>query len=338
MCGRRGRFIVLGSSGECLPVNRSGLLAAARDSAGSMYSSCDSGSAPDDDNEDDEDDDDAEYLSARGSFDNNNEQHATDNGPSAAVVAAQQRCHDYARKYAMELDSLENRFQFAEKLRAALSQSLSGGSGDNYTASTDETSDGGGSTGFVLRDDSLCDVDDECFGELARNEEKRWLERHEGGGANGDRRSAAKGGCVARGASTAESSSYSFSTDYSSELEEVYEQFSKWLDGDAPTLENGTAGGVRPQLDTRDEAILSFASSLLKRTLSESFVGVSLTDSACVSSTDSLAAEESGRQEEFESRRNRLILSSRSLSLELQKQKHRIAAQLVSGGEIKEGD
>lgn len=83
------------------------------------------------------------------------------------------------------------------------------------------------------------------------------------------------------------------------------------------------------QLDTRDEAIVSFAQSLLKRTLSESFVGMPLTDSACVSSTDSLAAEESNRRE-FETRRNRLILNSRSLSLELQKQKHRIAAQLVS--------
>lgn len=85
-------------------------------------------------------------------------------------------------------------------------------------------------------------------------------------------------------------------------------------------------------LDTRDEAILSFAQSLLKRTLSESFVGMPLTDSACISSTDSLAAEESSRRE-FETRRNRLILSSRSLSLELQKQKHRIAAQLVSRSE-----
>lgn len=32
------------------------------------------------------------------------------------------------------------------------------------------------------------------------------------------------------------------------------------------------------ELDPRDEAVLSFANSLLKRTLSESFVGISLTD------------------------------------------------------------
>lgn len=67
------------------------------------------------------------------------------------------------------------------------------------------------------------------------------------------------------------------SSDFSSELEEVYEQFSKWLED--PIIKENV-----DKLDPRDEAVLNFASSLLKRTLSESFVGVPLTD-GCISST-----------------------------------------------------
>lgn len=61
------------------------------------------------------------------------------------------------------------------------------------------------------------------------------------------------------------------SSEFSSELEEVYEQFSKWLED--PIMKENVE-----KLDPRDEAVLNFASSLLKRTLSESFVGVPLTD------------------------------------------------------------
>lgn len=50
----------------------------------------------------------------------------------------------------------------------------------------------------------------------------------------------------------------------------------RWLDNE-PLLKDKVK-----KLDSRDEAILSFANSLLKRTLSESFVGVSLTE-GCVS-------------------------------------------------------
>lgn len=42
-----------------------------------------------------------------------------------------------------------------------------------------------------------------------------------------------------------------------------------------------------------------------------------------------LQADENA-SEDFENKKNRLILGSRSWSLELSKQKHRIAAQLVS--------
>lgn len=143
---------------------------------------------------------------------------------------------------------------------------------------------------------------------------------------------------------TNESSKYSFSTELSSELEEVYEQLAKlvynilelmislnlinsdkffssrWLDD--PILCDKTR-----ELDPRDKAVLRFASSLLKRTLSESFVGVPLTD-GCVSSAG-VSAEETSMQS-YQQKRNKTILSARSLSLELAKHKHKLAAQLVS--------
>lgn len=126
----------------------------------------------------------------------------------------------------------------------------------------------------MLTEDSM----DEEFYKSPLTQEQKWLTEYH----NNQNRSSQKN----------DSSSYSFSTDYSSELEEVYEQFAKyiqilvhyyykfkiylylhrWLDGDAALNENGN------KLDSRDEAILSFANSLLKRTLSESFVGVPLTE------------------------------------------------------------
>lgn len=226
MCGRRGRFIVLGSSGEVLPVTRSMKLAATKaDSAGSIYSSC---------NNSESDDDDGEFLSACGSFDNNNGDETSMTAPVVDGVKAQanatattkttdnnHNCHDLPQKYAKEIEQLETRFTFAEKLRAALSQSLSGGSAD-YTASTDDdltAGDENGSTGFVLREDSL-DMED-CFSELGRMREKCWLERHvDNGLMNG-------GGLNNNNNPSMSSSSYSFSTNCSSELEAMYEQFSK---------------------------------------------------------------------------------------------------------------
>lgn len=138
------------------------------------------------------------------------------------------------------------------------------------------------------------------------------------------------------------------SSEFSSELEEVYEQFSKWLDD--PILKENV-----DKLDPRDEAVLNFASSLLKRTLSESFVGVPLTD-GCISSTCKLfaasiseisarlrktnalisllfrlgiPAEENSMQNYQDKQKNRQIINARSLSLEVTKHKHRLAAQLV---------
>lgn len=101
----------------------------------------------------------------------------------------------------------------------------------------------------------------------------------------------------------------------SPELEEVYQQFSKWMDS--------PAGDEHvDRLEPRDEAVLNFANSLLKRTLSESFVGVQLSDNCS-------EAEESLLQSYQDKHSNRQIINARSLSLEVAKQKHQLAAQLV---------
>lgn len=54
-------------------------------------------------------------------------------------------------------------------------------------------------------------------------------------------------------------------------------------------MEDPITGDKARELDPRDEAVLSFANSLLKRTLSESFVGVPLTDGCCSSTGDFLS-------------------------------------------------
>lgn len=99
----------------------------------------------------------------------------------------------------------------------------------------------------------------------------------------------------------------------SSELEEVYDQFSKWLQD--PILETDTGCSRKRELNARDLAVVEFAGSLLKRTLSESFAGIPLTN-YCESKPDG-------------PKKNKLVFNAKSLSLELARQKHRLAAQLV---------
>lgn len=101
-------------------------------------------------------------------------------------------------------------------------------------------------------------------------------------------------------------------------MEEVYEQFSKWLKD--PIIE--TERETKRELDQRDLAVLEFAGSLLKRTLSESFAGMPLNEGG-ISTTNA---------EENFNKKDKVILNARSLSLELARQKHRLAAQLVGIG------
>uniref|UniRef100_A0A336LHU1 poly(ADP-ribose) glycohydrolase n=1 Tax=Culicoides sonorensis TaxID=179676 RepID=A0A336LHU1_CULSO len=281
---RKGRFIVLGSSGECLPVNRKPI------SHDSLYSSCES---------------------------SNDEFHSAHESPEINSDADDD---EFMKRYSNELDTPERRMSFAKKLRDALKSSdlsfcSESSIDENYAVgisiSGSQTNDpnitlrrGAGSRGFML-DDS---IDDEFYKDSLQ-EEKEWVEKFKG----------KQNGPIQR-KDTGKSSEYSFSTEFSSELEEVYEQFSKWL-------EDPIEKDQPREYDPRDAAVLRFASSLLKRTLSESFVGIPLTD-GCVSSTG-VSAEESSIQS-YQQKRNKMILNARSLSLELAKHKHRLAAQLIS--------
>ncbi|GAB0099238.1 Poly(ADP-ribose) glycohydrolase [Sergentomyia squamirostris] len=287
--GRRGRFIVLGSSGECLPVTRRSL---SQCTSSSIYSSCDSS--------------DDEFHSARDSVRESDDDEDDE---------------QFARKYTNDLDTPERRFSFAQRLREALQQS------ESYTESTEDSYACGisvgdskncdnairvkraGSDGFVLQADS---VDDTFYDECLKYGDKMIrtdsVQNEKNGALNlQDRRNSSK---------------YSFSTELSSELEEVYEQFSKyglWMED--------PVGEKERELDPRDAAVLKFASSLLKRTLSESFVGVPLTE-GCVNSVGN-PAEESSIQS-YQQKQEKPILNSRSLSVELAKHKHRLAAQLIA--------
>jgi hypothetical protein len=112
----------------------------------------------------------------------------------------------------------------------------------------------------------------------------------------------------------------------------LYTPFSRWLDN--PIDDKNRV------LDTRDQAVLQFANSLLKRTLSETFVGVPLSDDGfyslssgstgdAVSPTTATECREGGKSASH--KRNKFIISARSLSLELSKHNHKLAAQLVGG-------
>lgn len=202
---RRGRFIVLGSSGECLPVNRQSSLKV-NNKANNFF-------ANGDDVTDDEDD---IFYSARNSI--NQEEIESDDSHGGEFFDHQ--------RYSIELETPENRFRFAQQLKDALKLE------NGYTDSTDDCSlqdddfdDGyavdinvtggliddkhikirrGTSTGFILEDEmSLedCEVLPRLNSEMKRS---RMMKRNK----------------------TGDSSKYSFDTE-SSELEEIYDQMAK---------------------------------------------------------------------------------------------------------------
>jgi poly(ADP-ribose) glycohydrolase len=85
---RRGRFIVLGSSGECLPVTRQPL-----ESSKSIYSSCESSEE--------------EFVSAKTSLDDGSED------------------ENFHKRYSIDLETPERRHTFAQRLRDALRREVS---------------------------------------------------------------------------------------------------------------------------------------------------------------------------------------------------------------------
>lgn len=272
---RRGKFIVLGSSGECLPVKR--IESVCKTPASSCSSS-------------------DEYHSAKTSLDDG---------------SGDDECN---RQYNVDFETAERRLSFAQRLRDALKrESENSSSESNYavgiSVSGSKVEDANiklkrkGSTGFMLNEESL----DEAFLQNSLQQEQEWIDKFKNKQSALSKRDSMK------------SSDSSFSSEFSSELEEVYEQFSKWLKD--PILE--TDKETKRVLDQRDMAVLEFAGSLLKRTLSESFAGVELTE-GCLNSISSNADDQSLVN------KSKIILNARSLSLELARQRHRLAAQLLT--------
>ncbi|CAK1548425.1 unnamed protein product [Leptosia nina] len=300
---RRGRFIVLGSSGECLPVTRNSGLQSAETQEDSLYSSCNSS--------------DDEFHSANSSFD--------DAGSEDEGRGESGRPNSF--QYSKELSTEERRLSFASRLREALKREAensctTSSTGDWSTDSSSyavgvsisgaEVNDNdirvkrGGSVGFVLTEEDTVEN---------RKPPRRLLSRKE----------------------TGNSSKYSFSTEYTSELEEVYEQFNQWLND--PIADHESHDIKNRELDSRDLAVIRFAGSLLKRTLSESMAS----GGTGVGAGGLEAAELYGRDTRERVAPRRLALAARSLSLELARHRHRLAAHLlnqlankiVSGGSCK---
>ncbi|XP_012272787.1 uncharacterized protein LOC105695623 isoform X4 [Orussus abietinus] len=274
----RSRFIVLGSSGEILPVTRRSI------GQMSVYSSCNSQSTD-------------SYHSAKEMIDDEPEEEE----------------QKLSRRYSAQLDTPERRGTFAQRLKDALKRENTA----TETSSTNSSGESsyavgisvagshvddqniklkrGGSRGFVLRDETV----DEEFLKESLEAEQKWLGRfRQNQPVQFHRRD------------TRASSRYSFSTenssDFSSELEEVYEQLSKWLDDPIDADENR-------ELDARDRAVVRFAGSLLKRALSESFAGVPVQEGEPQPLIDTDDAHQ----------RHKLALAVRSLSLELTRHKNK---------------
>ncbi|KAL6429300.1 hypothetical protein ACFW04_008186 [Cataglyphis niger] len=287
---RRNRFIVLGSSGEVLPVTRQlGQM--------SVYSSCNSQSTD-------------SFHSAKETIDEEPEEE-------------EQKLN---KLYIAQLDTPERRGTFAQRLKDALKrESTATGGMTSSNTSSGESSYAvgisvsgshvgdqdikvkrGGSRGFVLRDETV----DEEFLKESLEAEQKWLGRF--------RQSQ---GPMFQRKDTSASSKYSFSTEYNSdfcsELEEVYEQLSKWL-------EDPIVADESRELDARDRAVVRFAGSLLKRALSESFAGVPLQEGEPQPFIDANDV----------SQQHKLALAVRSLSLELARQKNRRQQSVIESEDI----
>lgn len=99
------------------------------------------------------------------------------------------------------------------------------------------------------------------------------------------------------------------------DLEEIYEQLTRWLDEPEENKLTAEGDSIRRR-KIRDNTVVQFAESLLKRTLSESFVGVPLTDGVL---GDEYFDENFVLNGETADRVKTVV---RSLSLELAKHKH----------------
>lgn len=115
---------------------------------------------------------------------------------------------------------------------------------------------------------------------------------------------------------TGDSSKYSFDSD-NSELDNICDQLSKWLNDPLDSRDR--------KLDARDKAVLKFADSLLKRALSESFLGENIDETVL---EDMVTTEDYGSLTTQQKRK--VIRNFRSLSLEVAKHKNLLSSVGVS--------
>lgn len=307
---KRGKFIVLGSSGECLPISRREPLLQKtsptkddpprktpvrddvprkRPQVKQQFTSMD--------------EDEEMYYTARNSIQDPYEKldSETEDAPEES-----------ARRYSCQLDTLERRNTFAERLKEALYNTRTTDSSESsYAVGISVAGSGldedeirmrrGGSRGFMLEERSSINNNTSQY-----NNSNLLLPPCQQAGKQQHR---------------ANSSKYSFSTDYTSDsLDEVYDTLNRWLD------ESGTIAQ-----NDRHLAVMHFASNLLKRTLSESFVGIPMSaddERHYTKYSDELTSDladqdaPSGDNNGYMTTKQKLQLAARSLSLEISKHKN----------------
>lgn len=116
---------------------------------------------------------------------------------------------------------------------------------------------------------------------------------------------------------TGDSSKYSFDSE-TSELDNIYDQLDKWL--------NDPLDNRDRKLDARDKAVLKIADSLLKRALSESFLGEAIDENIL----EDMATSTEDYNTLTTQQKRKIIRNFRSLSLEVAKHKNLLTSSMVS--------
>lgn len=116
---------------------------------------------------------------------------------------------------------------------------------------------------------------------------------------------------------TGDSSKYSFDSE-NSELDNIYDQLDKWLNDPLDSRDR--------KLDARDKAVLKIADSLLKRALSESFLGEPIDENIL----EDMATSTEDYNTLTTQQKRKIIRNFRSLSLEVAKHKNLLTSSMVS--------
>lgn len=116
---------------------------------------------------------------------------------------------------------------------------------------------------------------------------------------------------------TGDSSKYSFDSE-NSELDNIYDQLEKWLNDPLDSRDR--------KLNSRDKAVSKIADSLLKRALSESFLGENIDENML----DDMATSNEDYNTLTTQQKRKIIRNFRSLSLEVAKHKNLLSSAMVS--------